>query len=67
MHTCICHNHSNGTALSLSVAEDNALAHRNHTKYITKENKNGTYVIIIKLAYITEVFSHIDSTAYAHL
>jgi len=25
------------------------------------------YIIIIKFAYITEVLSHIDSTAYAHL
>lgn len=67
MLTCICHNHSNGTALSLSVAEENASADRNHTNYITIENKNETYVVVIKLAYITEVFSHIDSTAYAHL
>ena len=67
MLTCICHNHGNGTGLSLSVAEDNSSADRNHTKYITTENKNDTYLVIIKLAYITEVFSHIDSTAYAHL
>jgi hypothetical protein len=25
------------------------------------------YIIIIKLAYITEVLAHIDSTAYTHL
>ena len=44
----------------------NALVGRNNTS-TTTENELRTYIIIIKFAYITEVLSHIDSTAYTHL
>jgi len=44
----------------------NALVGRNDTS-TTTENELRTYIIIIKFAYITEVLSHIDSTAYTHL
>ena len=65
--TCICHNHCNGTALSLSVKEATCISWYEWYKANTKAIKLKTYIIIIKFAYITEVLSHIDSTAYAHL
>jgi hypothetical protein len=65
--TCICHNRCNGTALSLSVKEATCISWYEWYKANTKAIKLKTYIIIVKFAYITEVLSHIDSTAYAHL
>jgi len=53
--------------LSVSVKEVTCISWYEWYKANTKAIKLKTYIIIIKFAYITEVLSHIDSTAYAHL